>query len=71
MTKVAVESLIGIEKVVYHGTCVTAERDQRGFWVATAWEKGLPVARRPIDEQKLIAMCNASPHTLIQSPTIL
>ena len=59
MSTVTAESLIGVKRITFRAP-ITVERDERGFWVATAWQSGLPVARRPIDEQTVIDLCNTN-----------
>jgi hypothetical protein len=42
-------------QVLVTGTNITFEKDKDCFtgWVATGWQQGLPVARKPVTEEKV------------------
>lgn len=61
-----IQQIPAFRQVVFHGQRVTVERTSEsptGF-VATGWEKGLPVTRRPIDGWAIMGLLKRYPHTL-------
>lgn len=59
-------SLLSFRQVKFTGQRVTVERtvaSPTGF-VVTGWEKGLPVARRPVPASVVGKMLRLYPHTL-------
>ena len=59
-------SLPSFKQVKFEGQRVTVERtaaSPTGF-VVTGWEKGLPVARRPVPASVVGKMLRLYPHTL-------
>jgi len=51
-------------QIQFIGQQVTVERVGSG-WVATGWEQGLPVARRPITAEQLADLQRRYPYVLI------
>jgi hypothetical protein len=60
-TAITEKTLIGVTKVHFDAASVTCEFEECG-WVATKWERGLPVARTPISVERLLKACNANKH---------
>ena len=55
-----------VDQIIPHTSRVTFERyeGRPGWWVATAWHQGLPVARRPIEEAALVRLLDGQPYTV-------
>lgn len=53
--------LAGASRILFPGQRVTIERTRIGF-VATGWQRGLPVARRPITKAEVIRLLERYPH---------
>lgn len=51
-------------KIILHGQRVTFERSSLG-WVATGWEDGIPVARKPVQEGLLESILIRYPENLV------
>ena len=52
-------------KIIFHGQSVSVENSPSGP-VATGWQQGLPVARRPISMKELERMLAKFPdHTMV------
>jgi len=61
-------TLTKVKGITFPGQRVTVERrpvlGSETPWVVTGWEKGLPVARKPINPDELMSILNRYQHEL-------
>ena len=50
-------------KVVSHGSTVIVNKYPRDRWIATSWEDGLPLSRKPVTVNKPLALMAKHPYT--------
>ena len=55
--------LKGKVKVQFRGSTVTVNKYPRDGWIATSWEDGLPLSRKPVTVDKLLALMAKYPYT--------
>ncbi len=55
------QDLTGVTQVLVTGQRITFERTGGDQWVATGWDAGLPVCRRPVPESQVLAVLNRYP----------
>jgi len=63
-TTPAAAAVAAADHISCTGTAVTFDRDPVRGWIATGWEQGLPVARRPVSDAELLAVLTRWPDFL-------
>lgn len=54
-------TLENAKRIIFHGQRVTMEKELTG-WVATGWEKGIPVARKRMTVEGIENTLKSYPH---------
>jgi hypothetical protein len=52
----AAAAVAAADHITCTGQAVSFDRDPVRGWIATGWEQGLPVARRPVSDAELLAV---------------
>ena len=61
--------LSDVQQIIFTGQPVTLERGGAELivpnaWIATGWEQGLPVARKPVSESEVYRLISLYPYTV-------